>query len=60
MNIFLKDNYQGAELGFRYGTTIEGAVAERRGYLIAGVGNEPRRSQWARNIMKSIRCLAPA
>ena len=40
MNIFLKDNYQGAELGFRYGTTVEGAVAERRGYLIAGLGND--------------------
>ena len=40
MNIFLKDNYQGAELGFRYGTTVEGAVAERRGYLVAGVGND--------------------
>jgi hypothetical protein len=40
VNIFLKDNYQGAELGFRYGTTVEGAVAERRGYLVAGVGND--------------------
>ena len=40
VNIFLKDNYQGAEIGFRYGTTVEGAVAERRGYVIAGVGND--------------------
>ena len=40
VNIFLKSNYQGAELGFRYGTTVEGAVAERKGYLIAGVGND--------------------
>ena len=40
INIFLKDNYQGAELGFRYGTTVEGAVAERRAYLVAGVGND--------------------
>jgi len=31
---------QGAELGFRYGTTLEGAAAERRGYAIAEVGNE--------------------
>ena len=40
VNIFLKSNYQGAELGFRYGTTVEGAVAERKAYLIAGVGND--------------------
>ena len=40
VNIFLKDNYQGAELGFRYGTTVEGAVAERKGYLIAGIGTD--------------------
>ena len=40
VNIFTKDNFQGAEVGFRYGTTVEGAVAERRGYAIAGVGNE--------------------
>ena len=40
VNIFLKDNYQGAEAGFRYGTTVESAVAERRGYVIAGVGND--------------------
>jgi iron complex outermembrane recepter protein len=40
VNIFLKDDFRGAELGFRYGTTVEGAVAERRGYAIAGVGND--------------------
>jgi len=40
INIFTKDDFQGAEIGFRYGTTVEGAVAERRGYAIAGVGNE--------------------
>ena len=40
VNIFTKDNFQGAEFGFRYGTTVEGAVAERRGYGIAGIGNE--------------------
>jgi iron complex outermembrane recepter protein len=40
VNIFLKDDYRGAELGFRYGTTVESAVAERRGYAIAGVGND--------------------
>ena len=40
INIFTKDDFQGVEVGFRYGTTVEGAVAERRGYAIAGVGNE--------------------
>jgi iron complex outermembrane receptor protein len=40
VNIFLKDDYRGAELGFRYGTAVEEAVAERRGYAIAGVGND--------------------
>ncbi len=40
VNIFLKDDFRGAELGFRYGTTVESAVAERRGYAIAGVGND--------------------
>ncbi len=40
VNIFTKDDFQGAELGFRYGTTLDGAVAERRGYAIGGVGNE--------------------
>ena len=40
INIFTKDDYQGAEVGFRYGTTVESGTAERRGYAIAGVGNE--------------------
>lgn len=40
INIFTKDDFQGAEIGFRYGTTVNGAVAERRGYAIGGVGNE--------------------
>jgi iron complex outermembrane receptor protein len=39
INIFTKDDFQGAEVGFRYGTTIESGTAERRGYAIAGVGN---------------------
>jgi iron complex outermembrane receptor protein len=39
INVFTKDEFQGAEVGFRYGTTVEGAVAERRGYAIAGIGN---------------------
>ncbi len=40
VNVFLKDNFQGAQVGFRYGTTVEGAVAERLGYVIAGIGND--------------------
>ena len=40
INIFTRDDFQGAEVGFRYGTMIQGAVAERRGHAIAGVGNE--------------------
>jgi iron complex outermembrane recepter protein len=40
INIFTKDDYQGAEVGFRYGTALDEAVAERRGYAIAGVGND--------------------
>ena len=40
VNIFTKDDFQGAELGFRYGTALDEAVAERRGYAIAGVGND--------------------
>jgi iron complex outermembrane receptor protein len=40
VNIFTRDDFQGAEIGFRYGTTLESAVAERRGYAIGGVGNE--------------------
>src|SRR4051812_16572819 len=39
VNLYTKDDFQGAELGFRYGTTVEGAVAERRGYAIGGIGN---------------------
>ena len=40
VNIFTKDDFQGAEVGFRYGTALNEAVAERRGYAIAGVGND--------------------
>ena len=40
VNIFLKDDFSGAEIGFRYGTAVQEAVAERRGYAIAGVGND--------------------
>ena len=40
VNVFLKDDYTGFEMGFRYGFTVESGMAERRGYAIAGVGNE--------------------
>lgn len=50
INIFLKTDFTGFEMGFRYGSSLEGRtsdvvngagnVAERRAYAIAGVGNE--------------------
>jgi iron complex outermembrane recepter protein len=40
VNIFTKDDFQGAEVGFRYGTALGEAVAERRGYAIAGLEND--------------------
>lgn len=40
VNIFLKRDYTGAEAGVRYGFTLESGVAERRAYVIAGVGND--------------------
>jgi len=40
INIFTKNDFQGAEVGFRYGTTVDSGTAERRGYVISGVGNE--------------------
>ena len=40
MNVFLKTDFTGLEMGFRYGFTVESGVAERRAYMIAGVGNE--------------------
>ncbi len=40
VNVFLKTDFTGLEMGFRYGFTVESGVAERRAYMIAGVGNE--------------------
>lgn len=40
VNIFLKDEFEGVELGARYGFSVEPGVAERRAYLIAGSGND--------------------
>ncbi len=40
VNIFLKTDFTGLEIGFRYGFSVEPGVAERRAYAIAGVGNE--------------------
>jgi iron complex outermembrane receptor protein len=40
VNIFLKEDFQGVEIGARYGFSVEPGVAERRAHVIAGVGNE--------------------
>lgn len=40
VNIFLKEDFTGVEIGARYGFTPESAVAERRAHVIAGVGND--------------------
>lgn len=40
VNIFLKKDFEGLEVGARYGFTVESGVAERKGYAIAGVGND--------------------
>ena len=40
VNVFLKDDYTGLEMGYRYGFTVEPGVAERKAYVIAGVGND--------------------
>jgi len=40
VNVFLKTDFTGLEMGFRYGASVESGVAERRAYMIAGVGNE--------------------
>lgn len=40
VNIFMKEEFEGVEIGARYGFTVESGIAERRAYLIAGTGNE--------------------
>jgi iron complex outermembrane receptor protein len=40
VNIFMKDDFTGVEVGARYGFTVESGVAERKAYAIAGVGND--------------------
>jgi iron complex outermembrane receptor protein len=40
VNIFTRDDYQGMEIGARYGFSVESGVAERSAYVIAGTGNE--------------------
>ena len=40
VNIFLKDDFTGVEMGYHYGFTVESGVAERKAWVIAGVGNE--------------------
>ncbi len=40
VNIFLKEDFSGVEVGARYGFSVESGVAERRAYVIAGTGND--------------------
>jgi iron complex outermembrane receptor protein len=40
VNIFLKDDFTGVDVGYHYGFTLESAIAERKAWVIAGVGNE--------------------
>ncbi len=40
VNIFLKKDFEGVEVGARYGFSVSSAVAERKAYAIAGVGND--------------------
>lgn len=40
INIFLKKDFNGLELGARYGFSVEPGIAERRAYVIAGLGND--------------------
>ncbi len=40
VNVFLKTDFTGIEIGYRFGFSIESGVSERRAYAIAGVGNE--------------------
>ena len=40
VNVFLKSDFTGLEIGTRYGFSVESGVAERRDYVIAGIGNE--------------------
>ena len=40
VNVFLKSDFTGLEIGTRYGFTTESGVAERRDYVVAGIGNE--------------------
>src|ERR1022692_3052872 len=40
VNIFLKDDFTGVDMGYHYGFTVESAIAERKAWVIAGVGNE--------------------
>jgi iron complex outermembrane receptor protein len=40
VNIFLKDDFTGVDMGYHYGFSVEPGVAERKAWVIAGVGNE--------------------
>lgn len=54
VNIILKTNFEGVEVGGRYGfATEKGHYAERSGYVVAGVGNEKTQitigAEWAKS-----------
>jgi iron complex outermembrane receptor protein len=40
VNIFMRDNFQGLEVGFHYGNTLESSTPERQGWVLAGTGND--------------------
>jgi iron complex outermembrane receptor protein len=40
VNIFMRDNFQGLEIGFHYGDTLQSSTPERQGWVLAGTGND--------------------
>jgi iron complex outermembrane receptor protein len=40
VNIFMRDNFQGLEVGFHYGDTLQSSTPERQGWVLAGTGND--------------------
>src|ERR1700736_6717577 len=40
VNVHMRNDFTGLEIGYRYGTTIDSAVAERQGWAFAGTGSD--------------------
>jgi iron complex outermembrane receptor protein len=40
VNIFMKDDFTGVDVGYHYGFSVEPGVAERKAWVIAGAGND--------------------